>query len=403
MRRVRKIALWFVGIMVVVAAVGWFGLRWYLSTESARRMVAGEVSGIIGLPVEVTSLDVGFGGTSVSVTIPDPAAETPGHFVRVGKIETDITLGGLATGSASPTAVTVRDADIVLRLDANRKIVSPLPKFEGDGGGGKLPAIKLENARIRIRQPGKPEFDIGGVNGSLRADGDGYAITGDIADPKWGQWKIEGKLGADPADGHVTLSCADATLSDPLLQSIPFVPEKVWQHLSASGSAAASVTLTFKPTGDLDYAVSVRPNGASLTLPDVDATLTDVTGDIRIANGKVTADGGSLSLATGNVTASGEFVFDAETYVLTLKVKADGVDVQKLPAAWGLPKGLEGKLKGTADLKVLIPDDGKMDTRGSGEAEVEDAKFLGQKAEIKLQLKGDNNGHYRFVTMPLTP
>jgi len=402
MRRVRKIALWVVGVVLTLGVVGYLGLQWYLGTGSARRMVAGEVSKAIGLPVEVTSVSVGFGGTSVGIVIPDADAETPTDFIRIGKIETDITLGGLLTGSATPTKVTVKDADIILRLDANRKIVSPMPKLEGGGGDTKLPAVKVENARVRIRQPGKPEFDVAGVNAELRAEGEGSVVTGTISDPKWGEWRIDGRLGEDPADGSVTLTNDGLTVTDPkLLNSIPFVKEKVWKHLSATGPLAATVTIPFKPNGDVDYDVTVKPKGATVTSPDADVTVTQVTGDIHIAGGKVTATNAQLSLAGGTVQADGGFDFGGDVYLLTLKAKASGLDMRKLPTSWRMPKEIEGQLKGTANLEVHIPDSGKLDTRGSGSGEVENAKLFGldtKSTEIKLQLKG-GDGRYRFETM----
>ncbi len=398
MKRVRKIALWVIGVVAVVAVGGWLGLQWYLNTASGRRLASDKLTAVLGMPVEVTSLRVGFGSTSVAVVIPDPAADPPADLLRVGSIDADITLLGLISGSATPTRVTVRDADVVLRLDANRKLVSPLPKMAGDGGRGKLPAVTVENARVRIRQPDKAEFDVSGVNATLSADGDGSAIAGDIADPTWGRWRIDGRLAADPADGRVTFTSDGVTVTDPLLRSVPFVKAKVWTHLSASGSTTAAVTLAFKPDGEFRYAVELRPKGVTVTFPDANATVTDVTGDVRIADGTVTATGAALTLAGGRAAVDGAFDYDKDVYVLTLKATAAGVDIRRLPAEWGLPKEIEGKLKGNADLEIHISDGGNLDTRGSGTGDVEGAKFAGLDAEIKLRLRGDN-GRYYFDTM----
>lgn len=400
MRRIRKISLWVIGVLLGLAAVGWIGLQWYLSTAGARRMVSEEVSKILGMPVEVTSVNVGFGSTSVALVIPDPGSDpaNPADLLRAGRIDTDITLGGLLTGSASPTKLTLRDADITLRMDADRKLISPLPKFEGEGGG-KLPAVTLDNVRVRIRRPGQPEFDVGGVSGKLHADGEGYSITGNISDKNWGEWRLDGKLGADPADGQVTLTCDATDINDGMLRSIPFVKPKVWKHLSATGTTAAKVSLAFKPDGDFKYDVTVTPKGATLTLPDADVTLTQVAADIRIADGKVIAGNGRLTLAGGQATVpTGVFDFDRDEYLLTLKATASGLNVRQLPASWGLPKELEGKLKGHADLEIHFGD-AKIETLGNGVAEVQNAKIAGIDAEIKFYLKGEN-GRYRFDSTP---
>lgn len=399
MKRVRKVALWVLGVVLGLAVAGWIGLQIYMNTPAARRLASEQVSKLVGLPVEVTEVNVGFGSTTVSFVIPDSGSDPadPVDLLKVGRLETDITLTGIATGSVAPSYAVLRDAELTLRLDANRKIASPLPKFES-GGGGKLPAVKLVNARFRIRQAGKPDFDIGGANGELAADtssAGGYLITGTIADKTWGEWRVDGRLGADPTIGEVTLTTDSAQVSDQLLQSIPFVKPKVWKHLSATGATSARVTLGFNED-DVKYAVDVAPKGATITLPDADATLTGVSAYVRIADGKVIAKDGTLTLAGGSgKVANAVFDFDRDEYVLTIETTASGVDIRQLPASWGLPKQVEGKLKGYAKLEIRIKDDGTIDTRGDGIAEVEKAKLAGFDAEIKFVLRGEN-GRYRF-------
>jgi hypothetical protein len=250
---------------------------------------------------------------------------------------------------------------------------------------------------VRIRQTGKPEFVVSGVSGQLRRDGEGYALTGDIADPAWGKWAIRGRLAADPADGQVELSTEQTEYKDALLHTIPYVPSAVWEHLSASGPTAAKVTFTFRPGDDLGYAVELKPQRATLTIPDAGVMVTQVDGQIRVADGKVTVTDGSVSLADGRVSVSGVYTFDQPTSIITMKLAGSGVNVRQLPESWGLPKEIEGKLKGDADLELSISPDGELDTRGSGEGVVEGAKFAGLDAEIKLKLT-PQNGRFRFNT-----
>lgn len=397
MRRVRVIALWVLGVAATLIVVGWVGLKWYLSSSSARGLAAAKIGETIGLPVEVESLDVGVSSTTAKVRIPD-AADTPGDLIRIGSVTTDITLQDLLTGRVNPTKVTAKDVEMLLRIDADGNILSPLPKRDKPGGAtGPLPTVEVTSARVRIRQTGKPEFDLTGVSGELKADGDGSAITGAVDDPKWGKWKVGGKLAANPADGKIELSTDQGILSDPLLRSIPYVPPEVWEHLSASGTSAAVVTFSFRPDDDLRFNVDLRPNKASLTVPDADVTATEVEGRIRIDGEKVTVDGGALTLADGRMTVDGTYRFDQPTAVIALKLTAKGVDVRRLPAEWGLPKEIAGKLKGAAALELRIPKGGKLETHGSGSGELEDATFAGLPAEIKLNLRG-GGGRYRFDT-----
>ncbi len=398
MRRFRIVALWVVGVVFALAVVGWVGLKGYLNSSSARGLAADKIGEALGIPVEVESLDVGVSSTTATVRIPDATADTPGDLIRIGSVSTDITLKDLITGRVNPTRVTAKDVDILLRLDADGNILSPLPKREKPAGAtGPLPTVEVTSARVRIRQTGKPEFDLTGVSGELKPDGDGSALSGAVDDPKWGKWKIGGKLAANPADGRVELTTDQGPLKDELLRSIPYVPPAVWDHLSAAGTTAAAVTFTFRPNDEFRFAVDLRPNKGSLTVPDADVTATEVEGRIRIDGEKVTVDGGAVTLADGRMTVDGTYRFNLPTAVIALKLTAKGVDVRKLPAEWGLPDKITGRLKGTADLELRIPPEGKLETLGTGSGELEDATFAGLPAEIKLNLRG-GGGRYRFDT-----
>lgn len=402
--KLRKVLLWVGGIVLALVLVVWLGGWGLLKSPFARQAAADQLSNALGVPVEVDSLDLGGKGTTAALRIPDGND----NLVRIGKLETDITLGGLLGGNATPTFVTAGDVDFLLRIDEQGNILSPFPKGSTNppASNPAIPEVKINGGKVCIRQAGKPEFTVSGVTGHLRKDGEAYVLDGTVDDPAWGKWAIAGRLTADFSDGRVSLTSAAAELNVARLRTIPYVPNEVWDHLSAVGITAAEVAFTFKPNTDLGYAVTLKPKKASLTVPDVKVTLTDVTGDIRIADGKVTVTDGAVKLADGSGTLSGEYVFfqrgavnsspSEPTAVITVKADAAGLDVTKLPAEWGLPKGLEGKLKGNANLELRMDRDGKLDTRGGGDAQVLGAKLKGIPIdEFKLTLRGGEGG-YRF-------
>lgn len=395
MRRAPKILMWTVGIIAALIVVAWFGLKIYLNSSSVRQMASTQLSEAIGLPVQVEELSVGAGSTTAALRIPD--TEAGEDLLRIGSLNTDISLSGLLTGRVAPTTVTLGNVDFLFRIDAENNILSPLPKLKeaGSASGKTVPAVQITSGRVRIRQTGKPEFTLTGVSGQLRREGDGYALTGDVNDPAWGKWRINGRLAADPADGQIELSTEQTEYKDSLLHTIPYVPPMVWEHLSASGPTAAKVTFTFRPGADLGYAVELKPQRATLTVPDAGVKVTQVDGLIRVADGKVTVSDGSVSLADGTVSVGGVYTFDQSTAVIAMKLAASGVNVRRLPETWGLPKEIEGKLKGDANLELHINPEGKLDTRGSGQGVVEGAKFAGLDAEIKLKLSAQN-GRYKF-------
>jgi hypothetical protein len=401
--KVRKVLLWIGGILVALVLLVWLGGWGLLKSPFARNKASEELTKLLGVPVQVDELDLGGSSTTASIRIPDPGAGPNENLVRIGSLDTDITLGGLLGGNASPTYVNASDVDFLFRIDEKGNILSPLPKetptTKPAGGGKPLPDIKVKGGTVRIRQTGKDEFAVGGLTAHLRRDGDAYVLDGDLDDPKWGKWKVSGRLTSDFADGQVSLTSERAGLHDDLLKTIPYVPREVWDHIGASGQTAAAVAFTFKPGADLGYSVDLKPQKASLTLPDAAVTLTDVQGDIRIADGAVTVPAASVALAGGTGTLAGEYRFDRPTAVISVKADASGIDMTRLPEKWELPKDITGKLKGSADLELRIAPDGTLTTLGGGDVEVEDAKIKGLESakidEFKLKLVGGDGG-YRF-------
>jgi hypothetical protein len=394
------IALWAAGGLAALLVVGWIVLKVYVGGPG-RTAIAAQLSEAVGLPIEIESLDVGVGSSSAAVRIPDKTAGPTDDLLRIKSLTTDLSLTGFLSGHTTPTRITVSDVDILLRIDEKGQILSPLPTVKPTGkGNGPLPVVTVSGARVRIRQTGRPEFVLTGVSGELKRDGDGYAITGSTDDPNWGKWRIAGRLANDPADGRVELSTDRGPLSDSLIRTIPYVPPEVWDHLKVAGETPAAVRFTFKPGTDLGYAVELNPTSAAqITVPDADVTLTQVTGKILVADGKVTVSDGTVSVADGTVAVNGVYSFERPTAVITLDLAANRLDLGKLPAAWGLPKEIEGRLKGTAALELHVSPEGKLDTRGSGSGVVEGAKVAGLDAEITLRLVA-RDGRYQFDSGP---
>src|SRR5436190_1845251 len=175
--KIRKVLLWAGGILLGLVLVLWLGGWGLLKSPFARTKASEELTKLLGVPVEVDSLDVGGSSTTASIRIPDPGGGPNENLVRIGALDTDITLGGL----------------------------------------------------------------LGGLTAHLRRDGDGYALDGEIDDPKWGKWKVSGRLTADFTDGQVSLSSERAELHDDLLRTVPYVPREVWDHIGASGQMGAAV------------------------------------------------------------------------------------------------------------------------------------------------------------------
>lgn len=400
MKRLRKILLWVFGVTAGLLVAAWFGVKGYINSSYGRQTAATQISEIVGLPVEVESLSVGTGSTSASLKVNDTAAPDPSaDLLKIGSLETDISLFDLVSGRVAPTTVTLKDVEFLLRIDADGKILSPLPKPKGTGGGAKtLPAIELVNGRVRIQQAGHPEFSASGLAAKLTKDGDGYALAGTGDDPQWGKWTITGRLTADPA-GSVQFHTDRTTVSTDMLRSLPYVPLNVWDEVVPSGDTAATVTLDYQPGRGMGYGVALNLLKATLGIPAVSVTLKQVEGVVKVGDDKVRIEGGRGTLASGQVTTDGTYDFSHPTGVFTSKITTNKVDVKQLPDEWGLKRlGVGGGLRGDADIVLRFPPKGKVETHGSGKGDIEGATVLnGIPAVIKIRMKGGKDG-YQFQT-----
>lgn len=393
-RRVRW-ALYVVGGVVALLALVILGLEVYLRTAAGRSMVARQIEKQIGMPVEVTSVRVGLASSSIGLKVFDPAAKDPAkaEVLDVGDASADVTPFELAAGHVAPKNVALRDVTLTLHVDADGEVITTLPKTrEGGGSPAEVPAIELTGGRVRINQDGRPPFALEGMHLSVEPAGDDVKLSGAIDDPRWSKWTVQGSVARPTRAGSVELASADAPLTMERLTSVPFVPAEVWKHVRADGRGAASVRFWTGPSSpEVHYAVQITPRGASLTLPDADVTLANLTGGIGISGSTLTLTSARAELAGGNITVSGTCDFGADPTVLRLNVSAEKLDTTKLPERWQL-RDFEGKLQGQANLVLRIYKDGRIEPEGGGEGKITDVKVLGFPADdvpIHLRKAGD--------------
>ncbi len=405
MHRLRRIALIgglvFIGVLVVAV----LGLRGFLSSSQAKNIAADRISTMIGLPVAVDELSVGGSSSSMKLRILSPEEDPAKPQTEIAKVESataDVSLLDLITGQVSPKTIVLKGVSVTLTLDENGRILTPLPK----PGGGNLPAglpnIRIEDAAVTINQAGRAPFTMAGIRTTATNKDDSYDFSGEVADSHWGTWVAKGTLNLKEKAGSVEFDTADGRLEPELLRTIPFVPPSTWEHVSATGRSAATVRIESRreKMESILYEVTLRPEGrADLTVSDLDATLTQIFGTIRIAGQKIEIEDGRATLADGTVRVAGTLDFASEPSNLEFKVSVQDLDVRKLPPNWSLPPQLTGKLKGHADLTLLVPAEGKVEPRGGGDGTVEGAAIAGLPADIQLHLRSDGK-RYRFDTKP---
>ncbi|MGL4422831.1 MAG: hypothetical protein ACRCZF_19345, partial [Gemmataceae bacterium] len=376
MRRRRRLILGLFFTLAGLLLLVWFGFNTVVNSDWARQRVATELSARLQMPVTVTALQTLPNSTELSLAL--------GEFVTLEHLTLDQSAWSLARG-ASVGEVRARGVTVRLKITADEKLLTQVPKLAGGGESPPtLPVIVLDDATIIVEQGGKPTFRMANITATVREG----RIQGTVRDPSWGVWTLDGELDLAAGGFTVHLRAPAAIAQFKNLQSIPFVPEDVWQHVVPEGASAAVVTLGIKNKKFL-YEVNLDATEGSVGIPDLDCTLTKVRGKIRILDERVELLSCEGELAGGGVKARGILNFKPETKQLDLAIDTEGCDVTQLPRAWGLPAEITGKLVGHADLTIRVPKDGAIQPTGGGRGRIEGAKLAGLPATIRLQLRGD--------------
>ena len=382
-------------LLVVLVVGGYLAVRLALNSGYARGLVAEKLTAALGVPVEVDSLSVGRSASSVGFRV--------GEFLVVKSAAVDVPLASLARGDVGAGAVTLSGVTVNLHVDAHGKVLTPLPKGGGSSGAPQVPVVHLADATLTIAQDGRPPFTLRNLSGDLTPADGKLTVAARSDDPEWGGWRVAGTIDLATKSVRVELINPAAPLRLDLLKSVPWVPAETWEQVHPSGSSPAAVTLDFQgPTDVFTYGVVLTPRGAGLELPELGVSLAEVAGTVRVGGQVVTLEGLSGKLAAGTLNLDGKLDFGPEPSVLGFKAQAQGVDVTKLPPGWNLPKQIGGKLRGTADLTVLVYAGGRVETRGEGRGELEGGTVAGFPAEVRLRLRGDGK-RFRFEDGDTTP
>ena len=392
MRRLPRIART-VGVTgVVIALVAWGGFRLYLQSGHARGMAAAQLTDMLGLPVEVESLSVGTVTSSVRFRVVAPPADggAPIEIARVAEATADISIADVIARRATPSEITLRGLELTLLIDRDGRLLTRLPQALGSTTAAAF-AVRVQESRLTIHQEGRPDFILGGVGLHVSLSAGRYTVVGDIHDAAWGPWDVHGDFDRASGAGTLILTTADGSLVPDLLRSIPYVTPATWEAVVPNGKSAARVTLSLKDGGPVRYDVELKPAAAALTLPDLNVALTNVIGTIHIHDARVDLTDCQATLADGTITVNGELDFKPQPDILKFNVHASNVDVRRLPAEWSLPHGIEGRLRGRADVTLKVFEKGRVETQGTGRGTVVGAKLGGVPAEITLNLHTESN------------
>jgi hypothetical protein len=264
LRRFGKFAAFVALAAVVLTGAARIGVGRYLSSARGKAMVADRLRTAIGMPVEVSEINVGDDSSSFRFRVMDPA-DPKAEVLAVHSASADVSATDFMTGRVVPSALNLNGASLTLRVDSDGQVRTPIPALPGSGG--TVPMVAITNGRICIRQEGRPEFAVNGLNLKLEPVAQTITLSGTVNDPNWGEWTVRGEVDRVSRTGWVELTSADAPLDEELLATIPFVAPTLFDEVKSLGRAAATVRLTLGADRDVQPSVEIRQTRRIFGIP----------------------------------------------------------------------------------------------------------------------------------------
>ncbi len=277
----KRLAIGLAAIVIVAVFAGYLAVPLLIRGQLAKRYggratfsgwwVNGSSAGVTGL-----SLHEG------------PGTDSP-VWATAGRVETDLSLGGLLKGRFQPGRIALIRPRITFRLDADGRPLTR-PPLKGDGSPSALPEIEVRDGHVRIAQEGRREMTIGPIRARMLPTDGGELLAASTDDPTWGRWSISGRFAPGFASGRIELRSDGEVIASPAkTATIPFVPESVWDHVSPAGPMRVDLVVT---TGLAPNVVTTGEFlGTTLRLPSLGIVSEATTGQMTIDGQKVRLSG----------------------------------------------------------------------------------------------------------------
>lgn len=385
----------FLVFLALVGSGGLVALKMYLHSSAATGQVAARLQAALGVAVTVGALELG-GNESAATNIAIYEAEAPTGstpFVTVGRATTDIGVADFISGSTEPKKIGIADVHLTLRYDRDGHLLTRLPAAHAPGK--PLPEFRLERGSVTITKEGEPDCTFRGMDAVVIEKDGRVTLAGTVTDPSWGGvWKATGSFQHPPGAGVMQLKCAGLHVTQDMLRRVPFVSEKVWQHVILEGDTPVDLQLSLpQPPAQVGYRVTLTPKNTSVYVPSIDLAASAALGTVIIEDQLVMLREVRGKVATGDLHVTSADL-DYRNPITVMKFDLDGrrLNIRDLPARWKLPPGLGGKLSGMAKLVVRVID-GVGLPMGTGDGRVDEA-MLGPIPipNYGLHIKADRDG-----------
>src|SRR5262249_43288502 len=192
----------------------------------------------------------------------------------------------------------------------------------------------VQGARLSIRQEGRPEFGLTGIDGHLAPEGDGARLNARAGDPDWGPWKADGRISGGDAPGYSFDLLGEEILARPeKARRVPFVPGEPWSHVSPAGPIRVRITLGQGAAAGpvLQARTAVEFLETTLELPTLGLTARETRGSLTVEDAVVRLDRAVGRSIGGTVEANGSLDFRREPARFDLTLGLAGIDVADTP------------------------------------------------------------------------
>ncbi len=261
-RAVQFAALTALGAALLAGAAR-VGVGRFLSSARGKAIVSDKLGGALGMPVEVSEIDVGASSSSFRFRVMDPA-DPKAEVLNVPSASADVSATDFVTGRIAPSALTFTNPALTLRLGPRGQTLTPLPPLPQTAGA--VPAVAVEGGRVCVKTEGRPDFAVSGIRLKVTPADQTVKLSGTVSDPVWGEWTVSGEAARDTRAGWIELRSSDAPLDPALLATIPLVPDGLFDDLP-TGRAAVTVRLDFGPDQGVTPTVEVRQTRRVFGLP----------------------------------------------------------------------------------------------------------------------------------------
>ena len=352
------------GIFLLIAQL-------YLRSERVRAETVARLESLYGGRVRLKRVEIGPTGTTLYDLELFEADAAPGEppWVRVRRVDADVTAFNLLDGDGTARQLIVSSAEVLLCFDAAGRLLTRLPQPRP--GAGPFPAVRFRDGRLTIRQEGRPDLVLCAIDATVHADGEQLVVRGSLRDDHDDAWTVRGEVDRSVGTAALSLQTDRARLTAVRLQALPFVPAGVWEQVQAEGETPVELTLRLGPRS-VRYRVVLQPTTARLRVAAISLDAEQVSGRVVIEDGLVQLRDLRGRAAGGQVEASGDLDFRTEPSQLNLTLALHRLDVRQLPAAWDLPELLEGRLSGRFNFRLHA---GVID--GDGQGEIAEAALRG--------------------------